>query len=75
MPRVPRAWSGVSLSLNRLNVAISRAQCAVILVASPHLFMPDCSALRQMKLANALCQYRELATEFHRVGRDSVSAV
>jgi hypothetical protein len=48
-------------SLNRLNVATSRAQCAVILVASPHLFSPDCSTPRQMKLANALCWYRELA--------------
>jgi uncharacterized protein len=49
-------------SLNRLNVATSRAQCAVIVVASPHLFVPDCSTPRQMKLANALCRYRELAT-------------
>jgi predicted RecB family nuclease len=49
-------------SLNRLNVATSRAQCAVILVASPHLFVPDCSTPRQMKLANALCRYREMAT-------------
>ena len=48
-------------SLNRLNVATSRAQCAVILVASPHLFSPDCSTPRQMKLANALCRYREMA--------------
>jgi uncharacterized protein len=48
-------------SLNRLNVATSRAQCAVILVASPHLFTPDCSTPRQMKLANALCRYVELA--------------
>ncbi len=49
-------------SLNRLNVATSRAQCAVIVVASPQLFVPDCSTPRQMKLANALCRYRELAT-------------
>jgi uncharacterized protein len=48
-------------SLNRLNVATSRARCAVILVASPRLFVPDCSTPRQMKLANALCRYRELA--------------
>jgi uncharacterized protein len=48
-------------SLNRLNVATSRAQCAVILVASPHLFAPNCSTPRQMKLANALCRYVELA--------------
>jgi hypothetical protein len=37
------------------------AQCAVILVASPQLFVPDCSTPRQMKLANALCRYREMA--------------
>lgn len=48
-------------SLNRLNVATSRAQCAVIVVASPNLFAPNCSTPRQMKLANALCRYRELA--------------
>jgi uncharacterized protein len=48
-------------SLNRLNVATSRAQCAVILVVSPHLFAPNCSTPRQMRLANALCRYVELA--------------
>jgi uncharacterized protein len=48
-------------SLNRLNVATSRARCAAILVANPRLFEPDCSTPRQMKLANALCRYRELA--------------
>ena len=48
-------------SLNRLNVATSRAQCAVILVASPRLFVPDCSTPRQMNLTNALCRYHELA--------------
>jgi uncharacterized protein len=49
-------------SLNRLNVATSRARCAVFIVASPRLFEPDCRTPRQMKLANALCRYRELAT-------------
>jgi uncharacterized protein len=49
-------------SPNRLNVATSRAQCAVILVASPHLFRPECRTVRQMKLANGLCRFRELAT-------------
>ncbi len=48
-------------SLNRLNVATSRARCAVFLVASPRLFEPDCRTPRQMRLANALCRYRELA--------------
>ena len=48
-------------SLNRLNVATSRARCAVILVASPLLFEPDCQTPRQMQLANALCRYLEMA--------------
>ena len=49
-------------SLNRLNVATSRARCVCILVASPDLFSPDCHSPRQMQLANAFCRYRELAT-------------
>jgi uncharacterized protein len=49
-------------SLNRLNVATSRAMTAVIVVANPRLFEPDCRTPRQMQLANALCRYRELAT-------------
>ena len=48
-------------SLNRLNVATSRAQCACILVANPRLFEPECRTPRQMQLANALCRYREMA--------------
>lgn len=49
-------------SLNRLNVATSRAQCACILVASPRLFAPECKTPRQMRLANALCRYVEMAS-------------
>jgi uncharacterized protein len=48
-------------SLNRLNVATSRARCAAVIVASPKLFEPECRTPRQMKLANALCRFRELA--------------
>ena len=48
-------------SLNRLNVATSRARCACILVASPRLFEPECRSPRQMKLANAMCRYVEMA--------------
>jgi uncharacterized protein len=49
-------------SLNRLNVATSRAKCACILVASPRLFEPECRTPAHMRLASALCRYRELAT-------------
>jgi uncharacterized protein len=49
-------------SLNRLNVATSRAQAMVIVVASPRLLEPECHTPRQMQLANALCRYSELAT-------------
>ena len=48
-------------SLNRLNVATSRAQAMVIIVASPRLLEPECHTPRQMQLANALCRYAELA--------------
>ena len=47
---------------NRFNVAISRARCASILVASPALMEADCRTPRQMRLANAFCRYSELAT-------------
>jgi uncharacterized protein len=49
-------------SPNRLNVATSRARCACVLVASPRLFEPECRTPRQMRLANALCRFRELST-------------
>lgn len=48
-------------SLNRLNVATSRARCVAIVVASARLFEPDCQSPRQMQLANAMCRYREMA--------------
>ena len=50
-------------SLNRFNVATSRAMTAVIVVGNPKLFEPECRTPRQMQLANALCAYREMATE------------
>jgi hypothetical protein len=47
-------------SLNRLNVAISRARCIAVIVASPSLFQVECRSPRQMELANAFCRYLEL---------------
>jgi hypothetical protein len=49
-------------SLNRLNVATSRARCAAIVVGSPRLLSPSCRTPRQMRLANALCRLVEVAT-------------
>jgi predicted RecB family nuclease len=48
-------------SLNRFNVATSRAQTAVIVVGNPRLFEPECKSPRQMQLANAFCAYLERA--------------
>jgi len=48
-------------SANRFNVAISRAQCVAILVASPQVFEAECKTPRQMQLANAFCRYLELS--------------
>ena len=48
---------------HRLNVATSRARCTCILVASPRLLEPDCRTPEQMRLANGLCRFRELATD------------
>jgi hypothetical protein len=51
-------------SPNLLNVATSRARCVAIVVSSPELFVPECRPPQQMRLANAFCRYRELATEW-----------
>jgi predicted RecB family nuclease len=48
-------------SLNRLNVATTRAKCASILVGSPSIFEAECRTPRQIQLANAFCRYLELA--------------
>ncbi|MBI2780899.1 MAG: TM0106 family RecB-like putative nuclease [Chloroflexi bacterium] len=50
-------------SLNRLNVASSRARCVAIVVASPELIRVNCHTPRQMQLANALCRLVEVAEE------------
>jgi uncharacterized protein len=49
-------------SLNRLNVATSRARCAAIVIASPELIRVQCQNPRQMRLANALCRLVEVAS-------------
>ncbi len=48
-------------SRNRLNVATSRARGLTILVMSPDLLRVRARSPAQMRLANALCRYAELA--------------
>lgn len=48
-------------SLNRFNVATSRARCLSVLVSSSIVFEAECRTPRQMQLANAFCRYLELA--------------
>jgi len=49
-------------SLNRFNVATSRAKCVCVLVGSPMLFEAECRTPRQIRLANAFCRYLEMAS-------------
>jgi uncharacterized protein len=57
---VPRGLDFL-FSRNRLNVAISRAQCLAYLVCSPRLLDANCQTVEQMRLANALCRLVEVA--------------
>ena len=52
---------GFLFSRNRLNVAISRAQCIAILVCSPRLLEARCHSIEDMALVNALCRLVEYA--------------
>jgi predicted RecB family nuclease len=49
------------MSRNRLNVAVSRAQCLAYLVCAPALLDVECRTVEHMRLANALCRFVELA--------------
>jgi superfamily I DNA and/or RNA helicase len=49
------------LSLNRLNVAVSRAQALAVVVARPELLSVRCRSLADMRLASALCLLAEMA--------------
>jgi uncharacterized protein len=57
---VPRSLEFL-FSRNRLNVAISRAMCLAIIVASPRLLESHARTIDQMRLVNALCRFVEIA--------------
>ena len=46
-------------SLNRINVALSRAQVAAMVFASPALLETSCRTIEEMTLVNALCLLNE----------------
>ncbi len=46
--------TGVLFSKNRLNVAIYRAKCLAILIASPQLFSVQCRTPEEIALVNTL---------------------
>lgn len=46
-------------SLNRINVAVSRAQVAAMVFASPALLETPCRTIEEMALVNALCMLHE----------------
>jgi len=48
-------------SLNRFNVATSRARCISLMVASPGVLAAGCRTPRQLQLVNAFCRFLELA--------------
>ena len=55
-------------SKNRLNVAVSRAQCLAIVVANLNLLEIPCSTVEQMKLVNTFCRLNEYS---HKPNHDS----
>jgi len=48
-------------SKNRLNVAVSRAQCLAIIVASPRLLEVSCGTVDDMRLVDTLCHAHQYA--------------
>ncbi|MBV9101300.1 MAG: TM0106 family RecB-like putative nuclease [Candidatus Dormibacteraeota bacterium] len=61
-------------SMNRLNVAVSRARCLSVIVCSPHLLRANCRTPRQMRLVNALCLYAEQASPWDSAASPSPAA-
>jgi predicted RecB family nuclease len=61
-------------SANRLNVALSRAQCLAVVVASPRLLETPCRTIDQLRLVNKFCQLVEYAAGGEQGGRGIILA-
>jgi uncharacterized protein len=57
---VPRGLDFL-FSRNRMNVAVSRAQCLAVMVASERLLDADCRTLEAMELVDGACRFAEMA--------------
>lgn len=65
---------GFLYSPNRLNVATSRARGVCVIVSSPRVLEPECRTPEQMRFANGVCRFGELAAAMDSVSRSSASA-
>ncbi|HEX5824239.1 MAG TPA: ATP-binding protein, partial [Candidatus Limnocylindrales bacterium] len=61
-------------SRHRLNVATSRARCITIVAAAPDLLRVRARTPKQMRLANALCRFAEVAIRLDGGGEISSSS-
>ena len=52
---IPR-HKGFLFSRNRLNVGISRAECATIILFNPNLLNTSCQKIEEMRLINNFCK-------------------
>jgi uncharacterized protein len=58
--QIPRGMDFL-YSRERLDVVVSRAQALAVLVGSPALLSVTCHTVDQLRLANGLCRFTELA--------------
>ena len=49
---------GFLFSRERLNVAVSRARCLALVLASPRLLEVPCASVEELRLVNTLCHVR-----------------
>jgi len=56
---------GFILDRNRINVAVSRAQCLAVIVADPRIAGASAGSLEEMKLINLFCKLSDASLTLH----------
>mgnify|MGYP002701297256 CR=1 FL=1 len=51
-------------SRNRLNVAISRAECVAIIIFNENLILASINSIKEMKLMNSFCKLLKFKTNY-----------